>query len=151
MVFNSLQPTPFLSRLTMRGIVSGLLSAAHSDYRSLDKRFTTIKTMSLLSAVCPTLIELPDWFSAERGVCPAPAARQAQPFANLEMAGASRALPLCNPDSLSASWTAQPERCMVLQPCTPQETWLRARHSPMPAGAEASAAVWTSSSTRAHL
>src|SRR6266851_1035928 len=67
------------------------------------------------------------------------------------MAGASRVSPRSNPDSLSASWTAQPARCLVPQPCTPQETWLRVRHLPMPVGAAASAAVSTNSSTPAHL
>src|SRR5216684_2157460 len=46
MVFNSLQPTPLPNRLTMRGIVSVLLSVAHSDYRSLGKWYTTIKTIA---------------------------------------------------------------------------------------------------------
>ena len=44
-----------------------LLSVAHSDYRSLGKWFTTIKTMSLLSAASRTLIELIDWLSAVLG------------------------------------------------------------------------------------
>jgi len=78
MVFNSLQPTPFLNRLTMRGIVSVLLSPANSDYRSLEKWFTTIKIMSLLSAVCLTSIELTDSLSAAGGVYPAPATGQTQ-------------------------------------------------------------------------
>src|SRR6266436_8802996 len=103
MVFNSLQPTLLPNRLTMRGIVSVLLSVAHLEYRSLGKWYTTIKTMSLLSAVSLTLIELTDWLSAVRGTCPAPNTRQAQPFENSEMAGASRVSPRCNPDSLSAS------------------------------------------------
>src|SRR6267154_177301 len=60
MVFNSLQPTLLANRLTMRGIVSVLLSVAHSEYRSLGKRYTTIKTMSLLSAVSLTSIKLAD-------------------------------------------------------------------------------------------
>jgi hypothetical protein len=59
----------------------------------------------------------------------------------LGMAGASRVSPLCSPDSLSASWTAQPVRCLVPQPYTPQEAWLLVRHLPMPVGVEASAAV----------
>jgi hypothetical protein len=60
MVFNSLQPTPLANRLTMRGIVSVLLSVAHSDYRSLGKRYTTINTMSLRSAVCTWSVPGPD-------------------------------------------------------------------------------------------
>src|ERR1700733_4462480 len=112
MVFNSLQPTPFPNRLTMRGIVSALLSPAHSDYRSLGNWFTTIKTISLLSAASPTLIELTDWLSAVRGTCPVPNAWQAEPFENLGVAGASRVSALCSPDCLSASWTAQPVRCL---------------------------------------
>src|SRR5579863_4889677 len=67
------------------------------------------------------------------------------------MAGASRVSPLCSPDSLSASWTAQLARCLGRQPCSPQEAWLLERHLPMPVGVEASAAVSTNSSTRAHL
>src|ERR1700722_4552222 len=134
MVFNSSRPTPFPNRLTMQGIVSVLLSVAHSDYRLLDKPFTTIRTMSLLSAVCLTLIELTDWLSAARGACRSPSTRQAHPFAYSKMAGASRAFPLCNPDSRSASWTAQPVRCMVPQPYTPREAWLQAPHLPTPAG-----------------
>ena len=59
----------------------------------------------------------------------------------LEMAGASRVSPLCNPDSLSASWTAPPVRCLVPQPYTPQEAWLPVRHLPTPVGVEALAAV----------
>src|SRR5271163_2645090 len=97
----------------MRGIALVLLSLAHSDYRSLGKWFTTIRTMSLLSAVCLTLIELTDWLSAVRGMCPAPNTRQAYLFENSEMAGASRVSPLCSPGTLSASWTAQPEHCLV--------------------------------------
>ena len=49
--------------------------------------------------------------------------------------------PLCNPDSLSASWTAQPVRCLGRQPCIPQEAWLLERHLLMPVGGEASAAA----------
>src|SRR5258707_9305031 len=124
MVFNSLRPTRFPNRLTMREIVSVLLSLAHSDYRSLGKWFTTIKTMSLLSAVCLTLIELTDWLSAVRGVCPAPTTRQAQPPENSEVAGASQVSPLCSPDSLSASYTTPLVHCSVPQPCTLQEAWL---------------------------
>src|SRR5260370_16871887 len=103
MVFNSLQPTLLPNRLTMRGIVSVLLSVAHSDYRSLGKWYTTIKTMSLLSAVSLTLIELTDWLSAVRGACPVPTTRQAQPSENSEMAGASLVSPRSNLDSLSPS------------------------------------------------
>jgi hypothetical protein len=72
MVFGFLLPTRFPNRLTMRGIVLVLLSLAHSDYRSLGKWFTTIKTMSLLNAACPTLIELTDWLSTVRGDVPGP-------------------------------------------------------------------------------
>jgi hypothetical protein len=75
----------------MREIVSVLLSLAHSDYRSLGKWFTTIKTMSLLSAVCLTLIELTDWLSAVRGVCPAPTTRRAHLF---KSSGKARVLPV---------------------------------------------------------
>src|SRR5438067_12074023 len=97
--------------------------------------------MSLLSAACLTLIEPTDWLSAVRGACPAPSTQQAQPFEGSEVAGASRESPLCNPDSLSASWTAQPERCLVPQPYSPQEASPRVRPSLMPAEVEASAAV----------
>src|SRR5437868_3050825 len=121
MVFNSLQPTLLPNRLMMRGIVSVLLSVARSEYRSLGKWYTTIKTMLLLSAVSLTLIELTDWLSAVRGTCPAPNTRQAQPFENSAMAGASRVSPLSSPDSLSASWTAQPVRCLVPQRYTPRQ------------------------------
>src|SRR5689334_640549 len=103
MVFNSLQPTLLPNRLTLRGIVSVLLSAAHSEYQSLGKWYTTIKTTSLLSAVSLTLIELTDWLSAVRGMCLDPHTRQAKPFENSQRAGASQVSPRCNPDSLSAS------------------------------------------------
>src|SRR5882757_10101932 len=116
MVFNSLQPTPFPNRLTMRGIVSALLSGADSEYQSWGKRSTTIKAISLLSAESPILIELTDWLSAARGACPARTKSQAQPSEDSEMDGASRVSPLCRPDSLSAFWTAQPVRCLVPQP-----------------------------------
>src|SRR5271157_4855514 len=151
MVFNYLRLTRFPDRLTMRGIVWALLSLAHSDYRSLGKWFTTIKTMSLLSAVCLTLIELTDWLSAVRGTCPAPNTRQAHLFESSGMAGASLVSPLCSPGALSASWTAQPVHCLVPQPYTPQEASLQVRHSGMPVGAGASAAVSTDSSTPEHL
>src|SRR5271163_2225023 len=151
MVFNSLQPIPIPNRLTMRGIASALLSLAHSGYRSLGNWFTTIKTMLLLSAAFRILIELIDWLSAVRGACPVPTTREAQPFENSEVAGASRVSPRSNPDSLSASWTAQPARCLVPQPYSPQEVWLLVRHSRMPVGVEASAAVSTNFSTRALL
>jgi len=77
------------------GIVSVLLSLAHSDYRSLGRWFTTIKTMSLLSAVCLILIELTDWFSAARGVCRPDHATSAA-IRSSEVAGASRVSPRCS-------------------------------------------------------
>src|ERR1700721_600630 len=121
MAFNSLQPPPFRSPLAMREIVSALLSLAHSDYRSVGNWFTTIKTMLLLSVAFPTLIELTDWLSAVRGACLVPTTREEQPFENSEVVGASRVSPRSNPDSLSTSWTAQPVRCLVRQPYSPQE------------------------------
>src|SRR3984885_2391004 len=151
MVFNSLQPTPFPNRLTMRRIVSALLSVADSEYQSWGKRSTTIKTISLLSAESPILIELTDWLSAALGPCPDPTTPEAKPSENSEMAGTSPVSPLCSPDSLSASWTAQPVRSLVPRPYTPQETWLRAPHLRMQVEVEAIAAVSTSSSTRARL
>ncbi|MCU1252616.1 MAG: Cna protein B-type domain, TonB-dependent Receptor Plug Domain protein [Edaphobacter sp.] len=92
-------------------------------------------------AVRLTLIEHTDWFLAERGTCPVQNTRKAQPFGNSEMAGASRVSLLCSLDSLSASWTAQPEHCLVLQPYIQQQAWLLEPHLPMPAGVAASAAV----------
>src|SRR5260221_712945 len=62
----------------MRLIASVHLSVAHSEDRSWGKWCTTIKTMSLLSAASPTLIELTDWLSAVRGACPAPDTRLAR-------------------------------------------------------------------------
>src|ERR1700730_11610177 len=112
----------------MRLIVSVLLqSPVDSDHLSWGNWCTTAKIMSLLSAASLTLIELTDWLSAVRGVFPAPTTRQVQPSEDSEVAGASRVSPLCSPDSLSASWTAQPVRCLGRQPCTPQEAWLRVR------------------------
>src|SRR5947209_8896704 len=125
----------------MRGIVSVLLSVARLEYRSLGKGYTTIKSLSLHSAASLTLIELTDWLSAVRGICQIPNTREAQAFENSEAAGASRASPLCNPDSLSASWTALPVLCLVPQPYTQQAAWLMMRHFPMPVGVEASIAV----------
>src|ERR1700730_4644910 len=127
MVFNSLQPTLFPNRLTMREIVSVLLSLAHSDYRSLGKWFTTIKTMSLLSA------------------------RQARLFENSEMAGASRVSPRSNRGFHSASWTVRPVRCLAPQPYTQPATWLPVRRSGTPAAVAGSVAVSTNFSTRRHL
>jgi hypothetical protein len=77
--FRFLTAYTFSKSIDDAGIVWALLSLAHSDCRSPVKWFTTIKTMSLLSAVCLTLIELTDWLSAVRGTCPAPDTRQAQP------------------------------------------------------------------------
>src|ERR1700677_3788422 len=102
MIFNSSQPTRFPNRLTMRGIVSVLLSLAHSDYRSLGKWFTTIKTMSLLSAVCLTLIEPTDWLSAARGACPDLTTRKAHLFESSGMAGVLQVSLRCNRDYRSA-------------------------------------------------
>src|SRR6202008_312320 len=141
MVFNSSQPTPLPNRLTMRGIVSVVLLVADSDYRSWGKWYTTIKTMSLISAACPVFIGRTEFLLAGRGIFPALNTRKAKPFENSEMAGASRVSPLCNPGSLSAPWTAQPARCLVPQLYTPLEAWLLERHLPMRVGMEASAAV----------
>src|SRR5258708_38693967 len=98
MVFNSLQPTLLPNRLTTRGIVSVLLSVAHSEYRSLGNLYTTIKTTALLSAVSLTLIELTGWLSAVPGTCLVPRTRQAPPFKSSEMAGPSRATLACTRD-----------------------------------------------------
>src|SRR5712664_1744270 len=135
----------------MRLIASVHLSVAHSEDRSWGKWCTTIKTMSLLSAASLTLIELTDWLSAVRGACPAPDTRLAQLFESSEMAGASRASSHCNRGCRSASWTAQPVRYMVPQPCSPQEAWLQVQHSMMPVAVAASAVVSTNSSARKHL
>src|SRR5258708_5075388 len=135
----------------MRLIVSVHLSVAHSEDRSSGKWSTTIKPMSLLTAVSLTLIELTDWLSAVRGTRPAPGTRRAQFFKSSGMAGASRASSHCNRDCRSASWTAQPVRYMVPQPCSPQEAWLQVQHSLMPVALAASAAESTNSSTRKHL
>src|SRR5260370_41726457 len=105
MVFNSLQPTLLPNRLTTRGIVSVLLSVAHSEYRSLGNLYTTIKTTALLSAVSLTLIELTGLFSAVPGTCLVPSTRQAQPFKSSEMAQTSRASISCDRDQRPAFYT----------------------------------------------
>src|SRR5258708_24302914 len=151
MAFNSWVHTPFQNPLMMRLIVSVHLSVAHSEDRSWGKWCTTIRTMSVVSGASLTLIELTDWLSAVPGPCPVPGTRQAQLFKSSEMAGAFRVSSRCNPDSLSASWTAQPVRYLVPQPCSAQEAWLQVRYSGMPVGAAASAAESTNSSTRKHL
>jgi hypothetical protein len=87
------------AEFVVRGVAGNFDHVAYTFSKSIDDAGDSLgtaiagqgvyndQTKSLLSAVCLTLIELTDWLSAVRGAYPAPATRQAQPFANSEMAG----------------------------------------------------------------